>query len=611
MTTTPLPAAAAHGELADPSAALAASYAVVAEQASRLLGQHIKRQPRKKAQLYGDQLRAAQAFMDASARLMASPYRLAQAQLDLMRDHVLLWQHAMLKAMGMPAHAVVRPDAADPRFRDQAWEQNFLFDFLKQSYLISSRHLQAVVARAAGNDAAANAEMQSLTERYVAALSPTNFALTNPEVLRITVSSQGRNLIAGFKTLLADLERGGGPAASELAADTWRLGENLAATSGKVVYENALLQLIQYTPTTPLQYAQPLLIVPPWINRYYVFDLRESNSFVKWTTDQGFTTFVISWIDPGDELADKSFDTYLSDGTLAAIAAVQQATGAQQIHLAGYCLGGTLLMATLAWMAAKRDRRAASATFLASLIDFSAPDDSAAPDNPQLAQVEEQLRADLESPLTAHAFRILHHNELVWSFVVSSYLLGKGPFPADLLYWSSDSARVPAALHRFVLEELIEGNRLAVCKALSLAGVAIDVGKVKVASYFLSFSEDRISPWQRAYRGAQLPGGPVRFVLSGSGHVTGLINPPAAERYGYWTSDRLPAAPQDFLRGASEHAGSWWTDWRQWLLAQPGASALVPARTPGDRGLAVIEAAPGRYVLRSDEESDQQASAAN
>ncbi len=584
------------GRFVDAPTDLAASYAEVAQRASRVLAQYIKRQPNKGVERYRDQLKGAKTFMDVSAQLLASPYRMAQAQLDLMRDHVLLWQQTTLKAMGLPTRSVVRPDAADWRFRDAAWEEAFLFDFIKQSYLISSRHLQALVSRGVEVHPPARDEVRALTEHYVAALSPTNFILTNPEVLRATADSQGRNLLEGLKTLLADIERGDGSVAG-FAADSWRVGGNLAATPGKVVFENDLLQLIQYEPTTPRQYTQPLLIIPPWVNRYYVFDLRESNSFVKWTTDQGLTTFVISWADPGNTLADPSFDAYLGDGALAAINAVQQATGASQIHLAGYCLGGTLLMATLAWMAAKRDRRAASATFLASLIDFSPVEEGADGANPPVEEVEKQMRADVESPLTTHAFRIHHANELLWSFVVNSYLLGRGPFPGDLLAWCRDSVDVAPALHRYVLEELVENNRLARAGALSLAGVAIDLGMVKVPTYFLAFSEDRISPWRSVYRSSGLPRGPVRFVLSGSGHVSGLINPPIEKRFRYWSGERTHASAEDFLDRASEHAGSWWTDWRQWLLAQSGANQQLPARTPGDGGLAVIEAAPGRYVF--------------
>lgn len=597
MTTLP-PVDGPEGPSLPPPADIADSYVEVAQRASRLLAETMRRWNRRRMSFPSEELRVAKAFMDVSARLLANPYRLAQTQMAMMRDHVHLWQQSMLKTMGMPSHPVAVPDHGDPRFADRAWEEDFLFDFIKQSYLITARHLQGNVARAAGLDAASQRQVQSRTEQYVAALSPTNFALTNPEVLRATWYSKGRNLINGLRELLKDLEHGDGVNGLPIAGGgAFRLGKDIAATPGKVVFENELLQLIQYQPTTAEQHRRPLLIVPPWINKYYVFDLRESNSFVKWATDQGLTTFVISWASADGKLAQKSFDDYLSDGLLAAIDAVELATGEKEIHLLGYCLGGTLLMATLAWMAARGDTRAASATFLASIIDFSdAGEVRTLAERNLPVGVDEKLRADLESPLATDTFRIPHANELLWSFVINSYLLGRGSFPADLLYWSADATRVPVALHRFVLENLVEANRLVQPGGLSLAGSTIDIGRVKIPCYFLSTIEDRMSPWQSSYLAARVLGGQVRFVLGGAGHVTGLVNPPSANRDGYWINTALPGSADDFLGGATRHPGSWWTDWRQWLLAQAGDSARVLARTPGAGPLEVIEEAPGRYA---------------
>ena len=597
MTTLP-PVDGPEGPSLPPPADIADSYVEVAQRASRLLAETMRRWNRRRMSFPSEELRVAKAFMDVSARLLANPYRLAQTQMAMMRDHVHLWQQSMLKTMGMPSHPVAVPDHGDPRFADRAWEEDFLFDFIKQSYLITARHLQGNVARAAGLDAASQRQVQSRTEQYVAALSPTNFALTNPEVLRATWYSKGRNLINGLRELLKDLEHGDGVNGLPIAGGgAFRLGKDIAATPGKVVFENELLQLIQYQPTTAEQHRRPLLIVPPWINKYYVFDLRESNSFVKWATDQGLTTFVISWASADGKLAQKSFDDYLSDGLLAAIDAVELATGEKEIHLLGYCLGGTLVMATLAWMAARGDARAASASLFASLIDFSDPGEVGdLAEQYQLRAVDEKLRADLESPLATDTFRIPHANELLWSFVINSYLLGRGSFPADLLYWSADATRVPVALHRFVLENLVEANRLVQPGGLSLAGSTIDIGRVKIPCYFLSTIEDRMSPWQSSYLAARVLGGQVRFVLGGAGHVTGLVNPPAANRHGYWINTALPGSTDDFLGGATRHPGSWWTDWRQWLLAQAGDSARVLARTPGAGPLEVIEEAPGRYA---------------
>ena len=577
-------------------AEIASSYVEVAQRASRLLAQYLKRRSREGFALPAEELRVAKAFMDLSARLLANPYRLAQTQMDMMRDHVHLWQQSLLKTMGMPFRAPAIADHDDRRFDDQAWKEDFLFDFLKQSYLITARHLHAALARDEGLDEAGQRRLKSITERYIAALSPTNFALTNPEVLRETLRSRGRNLIGGLRKLLRDLEDGDGPARVLRGNAAFRLGRDIAATAGKVIFQNELLQLIQYQPTTGAQYGTPLLIVPSWINRYYLFDLREGNSFVRWATDQGLTTFIISWVNPDQTLARKCFEDYLSDGTLAAIDAIERATSAPRVHLAGHCLGGTLVMATLASMAARRDERAASGTFLGSMFGGAEPGaggETATPAGEDcLGAVDEKRRGDLASPFAADTVETTRANELVWSFVVGNYLLARDSVPADLLYWNADPTRVPAALHRFCLEQLFEAGREA--GGLSLAGVRIDIAGVRVPCYFLATIEDRISPWRSSYIGARLPSGPTRFVLGAAGHVTGVINPPAAGRHGYWTHPAPPERADDFLSGASRHPGSWWSDWQRWLLTH--MDGQVPARTPGEGALAVIEDAPGSYV---------------
>jgi polyhydroxyalkanoate synthase len=379
----------------------------------------------------------------------------------------------------------------------------------------------------------------------------------------------------------------------------WRLGEDLASTPGKVIYQNELMQLIQYQRAGSHQHRKPLLIVPPWINKYYVFDLRESNSFVRWASEQGFTTFIISWVDPDQRLAQKGFADYLVDGVLAAIDAVEQATGEKQIDLVAYCLGGTLLMATLAWMAAHRDKRAASATFLGTLIDFSEPGELATlADAAPAAQSKTARSRDRDGAKLANTYKMLHANDLIWSFVVNNYLLGRDRFPLEQLHWNTDATRMPTALHRFYVENFYLGNKLCQAGGISLAGVDIDVSRVKLPCYFLATIEDHIAPWKSAYSGAQLPAGPVRFVLGGSGHLAGTINPPAARQHGYWTNDSspLPEGADDFLTGATRHHGSWWPDWQQWLLAQTDDNSLVVARQPGERALKAIEEAPGSYV---------------
>ena len=595
-----LPPASAQDRSLPAPAEVADSYLEVAQRASLLLRRHMKKTARKGIWFPSEEFALAKAYMDLSARLLASPYRLAQTQMAMMRDHMHLWQQTTLRRMGLPFHSVASPDADDLRFDDQAWEDNFLFDFIKQSYLITARHLHQTVASAERLDDTTQHRVNTLTRQYVDALSPSNFALTNPEVLRETVNSKGKNLLKGFKHLLKDLAAGdqqGLPRADD--SGRLRLGADLASTPGKVIYQNELLQLIQYQAAGSHQHRKPLLIVPPWINKYYVFDLGERNSFVRWASEQGFTTFIISWVDPDQRLAQKDFADYLVDGVLAAIDAVEQATGEKQIDLVAYCLGGTLLMATLAWMAAQRDTRAASATFLGTLIDFSEPGELAT-----LAETEAPAEKK-PAPARAHhgaalasTYQMLHANDLIWSFVVNTYLLGKDRFPLEQLHWNSDSTRMPTALHQFYVENFYQANKLCQPGGVALAGVDIDVSRVKLPCYFLATIEDHIAPWKSAYRGAQLPGGAKRFVLGGSGHLAGTISPPAAKRHGYWTNDTtpLPAKADDFLRSATRHHGSWWTDWQQWLLAQADANTLVVARQPGERALKVIEDAPGSYA---------------
>ena len=600
-----LPPASARDRSLPAPAEVANTYIDVARRASRLLRRYARKTARKGIRFPSEEFEVARAFMDLSARLLASPYQMAQTQMEMMRGHISLWQQSTLRTMGMPFEAVATPDADDARFDDQAWKDDFLFDFIKQSYLITARHLQQTVAMAEGLDDATQREVNTRTRQYIDALSPTNFAFTNPEVLRETVDSKGKNLVKGLKHLLKDLMAGDdGHLCRVLAGgDAPRLGETLAATPGKVVFQNELMQLIQYQPAGSHQRRKPLLIIPPWTGRYYILDLRENNSYVRWATDQGFTTFIVSWVNPGPQQAQKNFEDYLVDGAMAAIDAVELATGEKQIDLVGYCLGGTLLMATLACMAARRDKRAASATFLATLIDFSEPGelgafaDSEAVPGAAGKPVDHRESADLAPALARSAYS-MHANDLIWSFVMNNYLLGRRRFPTDLQHWNVDAARVPAALHRFCVDNFYRANRLLLPGGISLAGVAIDLASVKLPCYFLATLEDHVSPWKSVYRGARLAQGPARFVLGGSGHVAGTVNPPAARRYDYWTNESLPELADEFLSGATRHPGSWWTDWLQWLLAQPEGNTLVAARQPGDRALQVIEDAPGSYAAR-------------
>jgi polyhydroxyalkanoate synthase len=522
-----------------------------------------------------------------------------------MWDFFALWQRSTLKMMGMTAMSpVAAPIKGDNRFRDAAWEQHFLFDFIKQSYLITARHLHETVCCVEGLEEQTQQKINFFTRQYIDALAPSNFALTNPEVFRETLKSHGQNLVRGLNNLLQDVEAGDGKLRIRMTDTTaFEMGKNVAMTPGKVIFQNALLQLIQYSPTTTEQFKRPLLIVPPWINKYYILDLREKNSMVKWATDQGRTTFIISWVNPDERLAAKGFDDYVIEGALAAIEQVTKASGEKEIDIAGYCLGGTLLATTLAYMAAKKDKRVASATFFTSLIDFSEPGELGVFLDPAtVAHLERRMhrRGYLEGSEMASTFNMMRANDLIWSFVVHNYLMGRAPFPFDLLYWNSDSTRMPAAMHSFYLRNMYMKNALKDPGGIEIAGVPLDVSAIRIPCYFLSAIEDHIAPWKSTYIGARLPSGQVKFVLGGSGHIAGVVNPPASNKYGYWVNDatdgKLPENPEDFLAGASFHPGSWWTHWHGWLTGLKGGGAKVPAREPGGGVLPALEDAPGSYV---------------
>jgi polyhydroxyalkanoate synthase len=491
---------------------------------------------------------------------------------------------------------VAEPAKGDWRFKDEEWSKNFVFDFLKQSYLITARHMQQAVAQVKGLPPESQRKVAFFTRQYVEALAPSNFLMTNPQVLRETVATGGENLVRGMNNLLRDLERGGGQLRVSMTDETaFQLGRNVATSPGKVIFQNDLMQLIQYLPITSEVYRRPLVIIPPWINKYYILDLREKNSFIRWAVAQGHTVFVVSWVNPDARLAQKGFDDYMVEGPLAAMDAVARATGEREMNLIGYCLGGTLLGSTLGYLAAKNDHRVKSATYFVSLLDFSEPGELGVfIDEGTVANLENKMnqRGYLEGSEMAGTFNLLRANDLVWSFVVNNYLLGKDPFPFDLLYWNADSTRMPARMHSFYLRNMYLKNLLGVPGGITLDGVPIDLSRVEQPSYFISTVEDHIAPWKTTYKGARYLGGPVRFVLGGSGHIAGIVNPPAANKYHYWTNDALPDTADQWFESATQKPGSWWQDWQRWI-DQLNAGDKVPARIPAN----AIEDAPGSYAM--------------
>ena len=584
--------------LPDP-AELGRSMAGIAERSQRLVADWMRRQS---TEIPGnpDPFNVGQAFLEMTTRLMADPARLMQAQFGLWHDTMTLWQSTARRMMGLPSDPVIEADPKDRRFRDDAWRENEVFDFIKQSYLLSARFVQDTVKQTEGLDSHTAQKVDFYTRQFVDAMSPTNFVLTNPEVLRRTAESGGENLVRGLSNLLSDLERGRGRLRVRMTADdAFDVGGNIATTEGKVVFQNDLMQLLQYAPSTPAVAARPLLIVPPWINKFYILDLRPKNSFIRWAVAQGHTVFVISWVNPDERLADKGFDDYMREGILTALDAIGQVAGDAPVNAIGYCLGGTLLACTLAWMAEHEDARIASATFFVTLLDFAESGElKVFIDEEQLAAIEAKMQQHgyLEGGEMANTFNMLRANDLIWSFVVNNYLLGRDPFPFDLLYWNSDSTRMPARMHSFYLRNMYQENRLATPGGIVLDGTPINLSRVRVPAYFLSTREDHIAPWRSTYRGTQMLGGECRFVLAASGHIAGVVNPPEGGKYSHWINPALPFEPEVWLAGATEIAGSWWPDWQRWISGIDPARATVAARIPGGERLAAIEDAPGSYV---------------
>ncbi|QNM97463.1 PHA/PHB synthase family protein [Chitinimonas koreensis] len=578
-----------------------AQFQALSERMQSFWQRQLQRQARPEPQVQipdpGD---VQQAFGSLWQRMLEKPQPVMHAQWQFWQDYLALSQQAMRQYwLGEPP----AQDTPDKRFKDEQWASNQVFAFLKQAYLLASRHIQDCVAGVDGLDAQTARQVSFYTRQFVDAMAPTNFLATNPTALKATLDSGGENLVRGFQHLIKDLERNGGrlmPRMTDLEA--FEPGKNLAVTPGKVVYENALMQLIQYAPAGAEVHATPLLIVPPWINKFYILDLKPKNSLIRWLVEQGHTVFVISWVNPDESHRDKGFADYMREGPLAALDAIEAATGERQVNVAAYCIGGTLLAATLGWMAAARDKRypasrIRSATFFTTMIDFAEPGELGVfIDERQLAGLDAYMDAKgyLEGHQMAGVFNLLRENDLIWSFVVNNYLLGREPMPFDLLYWNCDSTRMPAAMHRFYLRSMYQHNLLKEPGGVELDGVPIDLTKVRTPAYFVSAREDHIAPWQSTYAGARLFKGPVRFVLGGSGHIAGIVNPPAANKYGYVTNPELAATPADWLAGAEAHEGSWWLDWAQWLGDYQGKR--VAAREPGTGKLAAIEDAPGRYV---------------
>jgi polyhydroxyalkanoate synthase subunit PhaC len=585
--------------LTDP-AKLAQNLALVYQQAAKLAQVLAERPEQMRADTETQMLPIAQVSQtlgEVWQAHLADPQKLMDAQGKLWAQYTEVWNNSWAKAMGQQVEAVAAPAKNDKRFKDPDWVENTTFDFLKQIYLVSTRWAQGMVADADGIDPHTKAKAKFYVDNIANALSPSNFPMTNPEVLRATLATSGENLLQGMERLQRDFSGPDGKLRiKQVDGSGFKLGENIAVTPGKVIFRNDVFELIQYTPQTARVHAVPLLIAPPWINKFYILDLNEKKSFVKYCVENGITVFMISWINADTAQGRKSFSDYMRDGLLTAIDVSLKASGAEKINTVGFCIAGSLVASTLGYMAAKNDTRVNSATFFTTQIDFTKAGDLLVyVDEEQVKWIEERMqdKGYLPGGRMADAFNLLRSNDLIWSNVINNYLLGKDPAPFDLLYWNSDSTRMPAGVHSFYLRECYLNNKLALGKMV-LDNVRIDLSRVKIPIYNLACRDDHIAPLPSVFRVGEFFGGETTLVVSGSGHIAGVVNPPAAEKYQHWTNDTPRKTVEEWMATATEHKGSWWPHWLDWLTNHSGDKISAPV--PGEGAYPVLCEAPGEYV---------------
>lgn len=565
------------------------------QRAQPLLQEFIEKYDIEKNPLNADPMHLREAYAEFMGNLMSDPQKMVDMQLQFWNDWTSLWSESTKKFLGQDGKTLYQPDKGDKRFKSPLWDQSAYFDFIKQSYLLTSRWLENVVKNTEGLDPDTRQKVDFYTKQYINAIAPTNFVLTNPEVLEETVRTRGENLIKGLQNLLEDLERGKGELnISTTDYNAFKLGENIAATPGKVVYQNDLMQLIQYEPSTEKVFKRPLLVVPPWINKYYILDLKPENSYVKWLVAQGHTVFIVSWVNPDRKLAQKRFEDYMQEGILMALDQIEMITGEKDANVLGYCLGGTLLSITLAWLHAhNQSERIASATFLTTLVDFEqAGEMKLFMDEAQMKMMDHDMegRGFLSADALKKTFSLLRANDLIWSFVINNYLMGREPFPFDLLYWNDDSTNMPAAMHSFYLRKLYGDNALINPGEITMKGTPIDMSRIETPCYFLSTREDHIAPWKATYATTQLIKSPHTFVLAASGHVAGVVNPPDKNKYCYWTADKTPPDCNKWFESAKQTEGAWWPHQSAWL------KQFGNGETGARKIETFIEDAPGSYV---------------
>ena len=547
------------------------------------------------------------AYAQWMTALALHPRFLAKHSMSLTGDYLGISGELLRQAVGNPVNGAAAPGAnGDRRFSSATWEQRPVFNAVRRAWQATTKTTLSLADGTPGLDEDTARKLRFFTGQFLDAVAPSNFALSNPEVIEATKGSKGRNLVEGVRNFWSDLDlKHGRLKVSMSDMGAFKVGRDLAVTPGKVIYQNELMQLIQYTPTTAKVARRPLLVIPPWLNKFYVLDMQPSNSMVRWAVDQGHTVFLISWVNPNGETRDKTFDDYLLEGPLTALDVIKDLTGQEEVNAMGYCLGGILLTVMLAWLEAKGRKPIRSATFMTTLVDYTDVGDIKVFVNEELvSRLEAVGRAKgfIPGDNVSWGFRMLRAPDLIWSFIINHYLLGKPRVPFDLLYWNEDATNMPAACHVWFMRNMYLKNLLREPNVLEVAGEPIDVTRVTTPAYVLATRDDHIAPWRTCYETTQLFSGPSRFVLGNSGHIAGAINPPTKVKYGYRAGNDTPHDPDEWFANTAEQPGSWWVDWGKWLKRHAGGQ--VNARQPGKhKDYPVIEDAPGSYVRRTLDET--------
>lgn len=571
------------------------------EDSQKLMGHVAGQLQNEHTSLHAVATDATESYIKYVQECFKHPWVSTKQTAEFGKNYFNVLKSALLQVVGKQAEPVIVPDRSDVRFNDQAWSDNAWFNFIKQAYLVTGQAWLDSIHNVPGLDDKTRRRAEFFIRQLLNAMSPSNYILTNPELLSLTLKTKGANLVQGFERFVKDLEQSADTLKITMTDDqAFQVGENIATTPGKVVYRCELFELLQYDPLTEEVSETPLLIIPPFVNKYYILDLSEKNSLVRWAVQQGQTVFMMSWLNPTAEHRNLGFDRYVTEGVMQAMEVVEKQTGQRELNAVGYCIGGTLLMTTLAYMAGRRLKpRVKSATLLTTLTDFSDPGDIGVFIDDHIIKAivhQNNQMGYFDGRVMAVSFSKLRENSLYWNYFIQNYLKGESPMPFDLLYWNSDSTNITAACHNDMLQKFYLENRLVQAGGYVVNGTKIDLSKIDIPLYFISAHQDHIAKWKITYEGAKLCRNNATFVLGESGHIAGIVNPPEKKKYSYWTNQNLPENADDWLANSAHHEGSWWTHWQSWLAPYKGE--LMPKRGSENGPLEVLGDAPGTYVKR-------------